>query len=198
MIVLKNILILLLLILVQSHSLYSMDFPTIMGKTLSNKRIKVPRDYQGKYCFIILGFEEDHKEVAEGWFEPFDVFFKDNDGITYLALPMIGPSFFNFIKYKVIRSNVSERYYGNVMVYPKRISRVLEPLKIDTTDQICLFLLNPKGEIIWSDKGAVTPEKKRTLYSYLIKKPQKPINTTTSTSVTVGIKMQVLPTGNVK
>ncbi len=60
------------------------SFPTIKGKTLAGKRVIFPRDYRGKYSFVLLGFQEHHKGEAEGWIDFFESWFIDQEEIGYL------------------------------------------------------------------------------------------------------------------
>lgn len=145
----------------------STSFPTVKGKTLAGKRVTFPRDYRGKYSFVLLGFQEHHKGEAEGWIDFFESQFSDQDAIGYFAVPMIGPGFLNFIKYQVIRKNVLKHRYPYVMVYPKRLSLILKPLSVKIEDHLLLYLLNEESQIIWSAVGALTPEKQSAFYEHV-------------------------------
>jgi len=170
---------------------YPTSFPIIKGKTLAGKRMTFPRDYAGKQVFVLLGFQEHHKSEAEGWIDFFESRFFDYDTIRYFAVPMIGPSFLNFVKYQVIRKNVLDRRYPHVLVYPKCLSRILKSLSVNGKNDLLLYLLNKSGQIIWSDQGRITPDKQFGFLSHV-----DPVGDGRDVqSASLGLKV-VVPTAN--
>ena len=131
-----------------------MRFPSVSGKNLLDQDIRIPEDLNINRTLIIMAFRRSQQDEVDTWIAPLSGI-KDDD-FQFLEVPTLGSG------YKLIRPIIDVGMKGGIPDPEARRRTVTvyldkddlkKKLMIEDEDQIRLFLLDDKGQILWREKG---------------------------------------------
>jgi len=163
----RKIYIYLCLLLFFSVPSYAIDnikvFPNISGETFAGNKLNLPSDLKGKISFINLGFSKDSSKISELWVKEFIKKYSNDKNTDYYICPMLGDSFFMKNIGKMMESSVKKQTpvnaHNHVMIVYQSLEQIKKSINYSDDEKTYFYLLNKKGDIVWSDKGQFTNKK---------------------------------------
>lgn len=137
------------------------EFPSLDGVLIEGGEINIPNSTQGKPTIIGMAYSKKSEEMLQTWFQPiYNKFilkqgmFDDYD-VNVFFIPMFtGRKEMAFDKsLKKLRSNSSKDLHPYVLFYKGGLSPYVEVLKMQKKDIPYFFVLDSKGEIIFTGQG---------------------------------------------
>lgn len=171
----KKILILLTMLIGCSLQLMAQigeSFPQIKGETVTDKKIRVPDDTQGKYTLIGMAFSRKSDEELQSWFQPvYTRFLQDADNAGLFAdfaydvnvyfIPMFSglkKAAAGSAKKKAL-NKVDAGLQPHILFYVGEVRSYRDALGLDEKDQPYFFVLDKQGKIVYATEGAYTSSK---------------------------------------
>jgi len=152
-----------------AFSQYKGPCPNIAGTALDGTEVKIPIANEK---FTVFGIASSQKAEAalKTWYQPaFSSFIEKTKGpipadeydVNLYFIPVftgLAQAASGKIESKM-KEGMQKEFLPNVMVFKGNFDELKAKLKIEDKDQPYFFLVNPKGEVVYSTKGAYTDEK---------------------------------------
>jgi hypothetical protein len=146
-------------------------FPLLTGINLEGKKFELPKDFDGEFKLISIGFEREHQEAINTWIKVADEINKNNLKIKFYEVPLI---------YEL--SGFSRAWVNNGMRLgiQDKIARE-RTITVDTNrdkffeimdmkgDKIYTLLLDKEGKILWRAEGLANQKNVESLQKILKK-----------------------------
>jgi len=157
-----------------SFSSFAQDanvFPDMETETLTNKFINIPQDLNDKYSVIGLAFSKKSENALKTWFSPAynqfihkpetpSLFASEYDVNCYFIPMFTGAKRVAYQKtMDNVKKEIDRRLLPHVLFYSGKLKFYKEALKFDGKDIPYFYVLNPKGEIVYSTSGAYSDAK---------------------------------------
>ena len=146
----------------------TMRFPSITGRNLLDKTIRIPEDLRSMRNLVIVAFRRYQQVQVDSWIEPLSEI--ENEDFKFLEVPTLGTP------YRLMRPIIDGGMKGGIPDPEARERTVTvyldkkdlkNRLSIDTEDYIRLFLLDRGGEILWREEGSHSIKKFESLKDIL-------------------------------
>jgi ATP10 protein len=144
------------------------DFPTVVGESLTNEVIDIPKDTKGKYSIIGMAWSKKGEEELEDWFVPvFDLFIDKESFIptVYDVNVYFLPMFSGFKKgaHKKVMADakkyLDEKLQPHVLFYKGKVREYRKELNFEDRTIVYFFVLDKTGKIVHAVSGKYKEEK---------------------------------------
>lgn len=137
-------------------------FPVVSGANLDRQEFEFPRDFGAELNLVIIPFQQYQQQTVNTWLPFAQEVEASFPGFIYYELPTIyelpvlSRTFIN----EGMRAGIPDQTARErtVTLYLDK-EKFKEALNIATENDISIFLVDRKGEILWRAQGAFTQEK---------------------------------------
>jgi hypothetical protein len=136
-------------------------FPSIDGKDLEGKNIRIPKNLHGALNVLIIAFEQWQQEQVDSWVGFLRGLKEGHNGFDFYELPTIG-SEFRLARFFIdggmragIPSNATRRHTVTLYLDKRAFKRALN---IDSEKSICLYAIGRDGRVYWYTAGSFDAE----------------------------------------
>lgn len=153
-----------------------MPFPVHTFSNLAKQKKKIPDQLDGDYKLMIVAFQRWHQDLVDTWFASGDKLEQRYNNLgkkfRYYEIPTIykmGPirrSLLNTGMRSGVKAQSARERTFTIYIDKEPFRKTLH---IPTEDDIHLFLLNSKGQVIWRCQGKHSPDKEKSLSQFLKK-----------------------------
>ncbi|MBY0404440.1 MAG: hypothetical protein K2X66_11120 [Cyanobacteria bacterium] len=137
-------------------------FPVVQSNNLHREPLKVPHGLAGKLNLILVAFHPQQQPVIDTWIEGLDKLESSNQGFKFYEIPLLAqehvlmkPVIENWMRDKITTTQMRKK----VIYHFANKNKFKKTLLIPDEQNIYLFLVNKKGEVIWESSGASTISK---------------------------------------
>lgn len=130
-------------------------FPSVIGKALDGKEVRIPEDFAGKLVLLLIGYEMETQFDLDRWLVGL---LQSKTPVRFFEVPTIPglvPGLFSGKIDDGMRSGIPKEDWGGVVtVYGSDASKIVELTgnERDRNGRICL--LDGKGRVLWfHDRG---------------------------------------------
>lgn len=146
-------------------------FPTISGKTLEDQSISIPTDTKGKVTLIALAYSAKSDKYLKDWLEPIYRNFINPPSSTFMpSIPYDVNIYFIALlkglaktaKGKIesnLNKNMDPEYYEHTLISTNEFKPLKSALSLGKKHNPYFYVLNDKGEILYSTEGVYTKYK---------------------------------------
>jgi hypothetical protein len=147
------------------------QFPDMEAETVEDKKVKLPRDVNGKYTLIGLAYSKKSEDELNSWFGPVFAKFVQKpeggifSGLTYDVNVYFVPMFTGVnaaasgtAKKKAIK-NVDPQLFPHLLFYKGDLKPYKEALDFEKKDIPYFFVLDPNGKIVHATSGKYSDAK---------------------------------------
>ena len=132
-------------------------FPETQGADLNGRNVTLPRDFPGFPSLVLVAFEQRQQADIERWIDALDL--KTAPPIDWVELPVISN------RYRVMAPMTDAAMRSAIVSFEDRArtitaygqTRFTKALNIPDTDEVCVILTQPTGEVFLILRGAPTP-----------------------------------------
>ena len=143
-----------------------MQFPSVNGNDLLKNKISLPNDMNSRFNVLIVAFQQWHQGLVNSWVPFLNRLVEQYPDFDYYELPTIREM--NWLSQSIIdngmRAGIPSRdtRRRTITLY---IDKELFKKKLEIPDEsdIHLFLVTNVGEILWTESGAISEEKSKSL-----------------------------------
>ncbi len=143
-----------------------MVFPVVRSENLEGRRFTLPSDLEGVYNVLFIAFLREHQLDVDSWIPFVKQQVKEHPLLAYYELPTIyrGNPFFRWGLNTGMRMGIPDKKAREVTItlYLDKVA-FRRALDIPDENNICVLLVNKKGEILWRNEGPFSEEKGRDL-----------------------------------
>lgn len=149
----------------------SKKFPQLSGTTLNGKTISLPKQTEGKFAVIGIAYSLKAQEDLNTWYQPIYTEVMENKFIPAQVyfIPMTGN--IKGMSQDKIKSKMKEgmdsEWHKYVLVYQEKPDNYIKELGMNEKDKTYIFVLNPRGEIVYSTFGEYTEKKMESIIDKL-------------------------------
>jgi hypothetical protein len=140
-------------------------FPTLKGDDLTGKSIQIPKDSMGKPTFVILGYSYKAREKSDKWLIEYEKHLSDNT--NFYLIPMMGnktsTKAMSFFINSAMKNGTPAKEQSHVITVYEDLNPIKKVLSFDEKEDLYVYLLDSKGNIVWSDRGSFNYKSFRTL-----------------------------------
>jgi hypothetical protein len=130
-------------------------FPEIKGEDLTGKLIQLPKDSIGKPTFIILGYSYKSREKSEKWLKEYERKFSKTT--NFYLVPMMGNKTpvkaMSFFINKSMKNSTPVNEQPHVITVYEDLNPIKNALSFNKNEDLYVYLLDAKGNVIWSETG---------------------------------------------
>ena len=148
------------------------EFPSVRGRNLNRKKIKLPEELKGKMNLLLLAFFQNQQKTIDSWLNFASELEEKFNGLQYYEIPVIykmnilnqlllNESMRTSIKEKKIREKTITLYLEK--------SKFLDALKFDDENDTYTILIDKNGKILWKERGIYDSNKGKELIEYIEK-----------------------------
>jgi hypothetical protein len=146
-----------LFLVLASTSAYAASIPKMEGEMLDKTEVVFPRDFKGKPTMMVMSFDQDQQEQANGWATGL----KDlPDDVALLEIAVIG-KVNGMVKFFIkggMRDGLKDdkKRLARMMPYFGDAEKLKKRLKVTDSTQVHAFLLSASGKVLWQASGDYT------------------------------------------
>ena len=148
-----------------------MNFPSVSGQNLEFEAFKLPSALKGELNLVIIPFQMWHQNLVNGWAGYLNELEQRFSFFKYYEVPTLskGYKLMSFMIDGGMRAGIADKSVRErtITVYINK-SQFKRELNIRNEDTIYLFLVNKKGEILWTSEGTFSENKLIQLEDYLV------------------------------
>jgi len=157
-------------------------FPLMTVETINNKEVELPSHTEGKYTLLGMAYSKKSEKDLKLWYQPiFNKFIKPKLGkggglfgsftydINVYFVPMftgVNAAATGAAKKKVLKDG-DPLIQPYILFYKGKIKQFREALGFDTKDIPYFFLLDEKGNIVYTTSGSYSDKKMSDIESYI-------------------------------
>ncbi len=154
------------------------DFPSVVGESLTNEVISIPKDTKGKFSIVGMAWTKKGEEELEDWFVPvYDLFLNQEGfmGSVYDVNVYFLPMFSGFKKgahKKVMadaKKNLDKKLQPHVLFYKGKVREYKKELNLEDRTITYFFVLDETGKIVHVVTGKYKEEKMDKIEGFLSK-----------------------------
>lgn len=156
----------------QAFAQLGRPFPQIDGETISDQKVNMPEDTQGKYTLVGMAFSKKSDDALKSWFKPvYATFLQESENAGLFAdfaydvnvyfVPMFGGlkrAAAGTAKRKALKK-VDVKLHPHVLFYVGETRSYRDALQLDEKDQPYFFVLDKKGKVVYATSGSYTKKK---------------------------------------
>jgi hypothetical protein len=138
-----------------------LTLPAISGESLSRVAHEFPAGLTAPATLLLVAFHQPQQREVDSWLPAVRRLAERFSGFAYFEIPMIG------LRYRPLRplidggmrSGIPDPDVRAVTVTAyQRVSRFLDPLRIEDTRRIVVLLVDASGVITWFARGSLSDE----------------------------------------
>ena len=139
-----------------------MKFPQITAENLNKEVLDIPNGLKGNPKLLIVPFQRWHQGLVDSWIPFLESVIKEYPSFDFYELPTIRRM--NFVYRRFLDGGMragipsKETRRRTITLYLDKES-FKDSLEITSEETIILFLIDAKGEIIWSAEGGMEEDK---------------------------------------
>ncbi len=145
-------------------------FPTVSGSNLDRQEFEFPGDFEGNLNLVIIPFLQKQQLDVNTWIPAAQELERSYPGLVYYelptiyALPALSRTFIN----EGMRAGIPDQTSRErtITLYLDKDS-FKSALEIQTEQNIAIFLIDRKGNLLWRDEGLFSEDKLPGLISIL-------------------------------
>ena len=148
------------------------EFPSVRGRNLNRKKIKLPEELKGKMNLLLLAFFQNQQKTIDSWLN-FAVELEEKfNGLQYYEIPVIYKM--NILNQLLLnesmRASIKEKKIREktITLYLEK-SKFLDALKFDDENDTYTILIDKNGKILWKERGIYDSNKGKELIEYIEK-----------------------------
>ena len=148
------------------------EFPSVKGRNLNRKKIKLPEELKGKMNLLLLAFFQNQQKTIDSWLN-FAVELEEKfNGLQYYEIPVIYKM--NILNQLLLnesmRASIKEKKIREktITLYLEK-SKFLDALKFDDENDTYTILIDKNGKILWKERGIYDSNKGKELIEYIEK-----------------------------
>lgn len=143
-------------------------FPDLIGETLDDKAVQLPRDTKGKITLIGMAYSKDAEKELETWLNPVynkfiaktGMFDGDYDVNLYFIPMFTGVNQVTAgTTKKKVKEETDKQFHPYVLFYKGDLKKYREQLDFEKSNKPYFFVLDKEGKIIATTSGAYSDEK---------------------------------------
>ena len=140
-------------------------FPSMTGIDLNGQDRQIPKTFSGEYNIIAIGFEREHQKQINTWIPEADAIMATRDDVKFYEVPLIYElnaiwrTWINNGMRSGIQNEIARE--RTITVYTDR-EQFTSKMDMDLNN-IYVLLLDREGNILCRTKGALTPQKLKSL-----------------------------------
>ncbi len=145
-------------------------FPKVSGSNLEGDVVSIPEDLEGENKLLLVAFKREQQEDVNTWLEATVDLLKKHSDFAVYEIPTIKEMNFlmrfninNGMRYGI--PSKSQRENTITLYIDKEKFKTI--LKIETEDEIHVFLVNDKAEIVWRAQGLASESFINSIEEYL-------------------------------
>lgn len=148
------------------------NFPSIQCTSLEGKKINLPADNNGKITVLGMAFSQKAEKELSSWFQPaYTNFIEKPDANAIIPMDSYDvncyfiPVFSGILEAaagkveKKMKAGLDKSLQSNVLVFKGSADEIKKSLKIDKNDSPWFFVVNEKGEVLYTTSGAYSDAK---------------------------------------
>ncbi len=146
-------------------------FPELKGTTLNGKSIVLPKSTEGKFAVLGIAYSLKAQDDLNTWYQPIYSQVMENKFIPAQVyfIPMTGN--IKGMSQDKIKSKMKEgmdsEWHKYVVVYQEKPDSYIKELSMNEKDKPYIFVLNPRGEIVYQTSGEFTEKKMESIIDKL-------------------------------
>ena len=161
-----------------SYAQVGNDFPRVVGESLTNETITVPKDTKGKFSIIGMAWTKKGEEELENWFLPvYDLFLEKESfiGTVYDVNVYFLPMYSGFKKgaHKIVmadaKKHLDKKLQPHVLFYKGKVREYKKELNLDDRTSTYFFVLDASGKIVHVTSGKYEEEKLEKIEAFISK-----------------------------
>ena len=136
-------------------------FPSIDVRSLEGEKLVIPEELAGKRNLLAVAFRREQQTDVDSWVPEFTRLEAENDDLVAYEVPVISRRWVplrGFIDGGMTAAIPDPATRAHTLTSYTDVSRVVDGLGLDGTDQIAVVLCDRKGLIQWFHPGPRTPE----------------------------------------
>lgn len=148
-----------------------LQFPTVTGDSLTGQAFTLPADFAGTLNLIIMPFDQGQQVRADTWLPLARQLQSADPAFAYYNIPTLRAV--NPVLRGIITSGMNMAISDaslrevTIMLFLEDKDLFFEALAIPDADNIQVFLLNAKGQLLWRSNGDYTASKGDQLRAFL-------------------------------
>ncbi|RYD75533.1 MAG: hypothetical protein EOP53_16315 [Sphingobacteriales bacterium] len=146
-------------------------FPTLTATTLSGKPVTLPKQTEGKFAVLGIAYSIKAQDDLNTWYQPIYSQVMENKFIPAQVyfIPMTGN--IKGMSQDKIKSKMKEgmdsEWHKYVLVYQQDPDNYIKELNMTEKEKPYIFVLNPRGEIVYQTSGEFTEKKMESIIDKL-------------------------------
>ena len=148
------------------------EFPSVRGRNLNRKKIKLPEELKGKMNLLLLAFFQNQQKTIDSWLNFASELEEKFNGLQYYEIPIIYKM--NILNQLLLnesmRASIKEKKIREktITLYLEK-SKFLDALKFDDENDTYTILIDKNGKILWKERGIYDSNKGKELIEYIEK-----------------------------
>tara|TARA_B100001750_G_C15461071_1_gene574335 strand:- start:118 stop:603 length:486 start_codon:yes stop_codon:yes gene_type:complete len=148
------------------------EFPSVRGRNLNRKKIKLPEELKGKMNLLLLAFFQNQQKTIDSWLNFASELEEKFNGLQYYEIPVIyNMNILNqLLLNESMRASIKEKKIREktITLYLEK-SKFLDALKFDDENDTYTILIDKNGKILWKERGMYDSNKGKELIEYIEK-----------------------------
>jgi hypothetical protein len=143
-----------------------MKFPSIEGKALTGSAFRAPEDFGKKRNLVIVAFLREQQKDVDTWIPRLESLADSSGEFAFYEFPVLEKMnpVTRFFIYRGMRSGIdSERARARTVTFHIDKGAFKAALGIVDEGVIRLFLVGPRGDVLWQSSGTWSSEKESSL-----------------------------------
>ena len=141
-------------------------FPNITTWSLDKAKLNLPADFAARLDLLLISFRPEQQTQIDTWMPVAQALQHTNFNLRWYRMPVSASEniIFRWWDNSSMRSDETdpETYPWIVPLYVD-ITSFRRSLRIPTTHNIAVLLVDKQGRVLWSTEGSMTPEKRESL-----------------------------------
>jgi hypothetical protein len=134
-----------------------MQFPSLVASSLAGKRFELPNELEGDFNLLFVAFHDNQQYMIDTWLASADMLVTAYKRLKYYALPamQVRQPFEQRVLEMGMRLNIRDPFTRAITIaLYVDLEKFCFELAVANRDEICLFLIDESGDIVWRGIGA--------------------------------------------
>jgi len=147
-------------------------FPSVNGRNLNRKKIKLPGELKGNINFLLLAFFQNQQKTIESWLNFASELEEKFNELKYYEIPVIYKmnKLNQFLLNESMKTSIKDKKIREktITLYLEK-PKFLSSLKFDDEKNIYVILIDKNGKILWKERGRYNLNKGKKLIKHIEK-----------------------------
>jgi hypothetical protein len=146
------------------------EFPRVTGTNLNKQKFNLPDDFEGELNLVLVAFQRGQQLMVNTWLPTADLLENIHRNLRYYELPTISRMnpvarwFINSGMRSGIKDLKSRQETITIYLDKKPFRKALD---IPDKENIHIFLVDKKGQVVWRSEGPCNVEKAERLSDFV-------------------------------